>query len=340
MLTKLSPLQKIGQRFMVGVDSIRLDDELKHAIETLLVGGIILFSRNVQDPEQITSLCRDAQTHAARCGQPPLFISIDQEGGQVARLKAPFTQFEGRPPVSSDPEAIRFADITARELTQIGVNMNMAPVLDVLPPEGASVMEQRAFSRDPWEVADLGSRIITGLQEKGIMAVGKHFPGIGRTILDSHNDLPDLDVDSATLEASDLVPFQKAVEIGVSGMMLSHIRYLRMDAVWPASLSPAIAGELLRRQMGYNGLVMTDDLDMGAVAKHYDIPTMITQCLAAEVDILLICHPGPNIKAALDHAFDHIDASEDLKLKNDASLNRILKAKTRYLDPDLGIKIA
>lgn len=330
-MTTLSPHQKIGQRFMIGVDSTRLDDELKHAIETLLVGGIILFSRNVQAPEQITSLCREAQAHAARCGQPPLFISIDQEGGQVARLKAPFTQFEGRPPVTSGSEAIRFADITARELAQIGVNMNMAPVLDVLPPEGESIMEQRAFSRDPREVADLGTRIITGLQEKGIMAVGKHFPGIGRTILDSHQDLPDLDVDSAVLEASDLVPFQKAVEVGVSGMMLSHIRYLRMDPVWPASLSPAIAGDLLRRQLGYEGLVMTDDLDMGAVAKHYDFPTIVAQCLAAEVDILLICHPGPNIEAAMDLARHHIDASEDLMQKNEASTGRILEAKARYL---------
>lgn len=331
-MTQLTLHQKIGQRFMIGIDSTRFDQELGQAIDTLHVGGIILFTRNVQDPEQITALCRDAQTHAARCNRPPLFISIDQEGGQVARLKPPFTQFEGRPPVASGSQAVRFADITARELARIGVNMNMAPVLDVLPPEGPSVMAQRAFGRDPETVADLGAQVITGLQEKGIMAVGKHFPGIGRTVLDSHEDLPDLDVGPDAFEASDLVPFQKAIAVGVAGMMLSHIRYTRMDPHWPASLSPAIAGDLLRRRMGYDGLVMTDDLDMGAVAKHYTIPIMVDQCLSAEVDILLICHPGPNIKAALDHAVERINASEDLKRKNEASLNRILKTKARYLD--------
>jgi beta-N-acetylhexosaminidase len=336
-MRKLTTHQKIGQRFMVGVDSTCLDDELKTAINTHLVGGIILFARNLKGPDQIADLCNGAQAHASQCGQPPLFISIDQEGGQVARLKPPFTQFPGHPPIGSMKEAIEFATITARELHQIGVNMDMAPVLDVLPPEGPSVMQKRAFGRDPQLVADMGAAVITHLQERGIMAVGKHFPGIGRTVLDSHDDLPDLDIDRAELESSDLVPFRKAVEVGAAGIMLSHIRYHALDAIWPASISPTIAGDFLRRHLGYNGLVLTDDLDMGAVAKHVEIPTIVDQCLKAEVDILLICHPGPKIIEAMEEAGRRIDASEDLQLKNEASINRIMQAKSTFLESGKGL---
>jgi beta-N-acetylhexosaminidase len=330
-MTKSSHHQQIGQRFMIGIDSTRLDDELKYAIASLHVGGIILFARNLQDPEQMTALCQQAQEHAARCGQPPLFIAIDQEGGQVARLKPPFTQFPHHPPIRSIQEAFHFAEVTAQELKQIGVNMNMAPVLDVLPPQGPSVMEKRSFSRDPQKVAELGVTLISQLQARGVMAVCKHFPGIGRTVLDSHQELPDLYVDLASLRTSDLIPFAAAVENGVAGIMLSHIRYGRLDDCWPASLSPAIAVDLLRRGMGYAGLVLTDDLDMGAVAKHYKIDTVVAQCLAAEVDIALICHPGPNISAALDAARSRIAASKSLQQKHEASLKRIKDAKERFL---------
>jgi beta-N-acetylhexosaminidase len=330
-MPELTTHQKIGQRFMVGVDSTRLDDELKTAIDTHLVGGIILFARNLKDPDQIADLCRGAQDHAAQCGQPPLFISIDQEGGQVARLKPPFTQFPGHPPITSVDEAIEFAAITARELRQIGVNMDMAPVLDVLPPEGPSVMQKRAFGSDSQLVADMGAAVITHLQDSGIMAVGKHFPGIGRTVLDSHDDLPDLDIDPTILESSDLVPFQKAIEVKVAGIMMSHIRYNALDAEWPASISPAIAGDLLRRRLEYDGLVLTDDLDMGAVAKHVEIPSIVDQCLKAEVDILLICHPGPRIEAAIAEAGRRISASQDLGQKNEASIKRIMAAKSAFL---------
>lgn len=331
---KLSGSQRAGQRLMVGFDGTVCDDTLKYYIETLKIGGIILFARNIQEPDQVQALCRDAQAWASRCGIPPLFVGIDQEGGVVSRLKPPFTQFQGNPHIKDSAQAAEFARVTARELHQIGVNMNMAPVLDVLPKQGPSVMADRSFGDDPQMVAKLGNKVIRKFQDKRIMAVAKHFPGIGRTVLDSHDDLPDLDIETQRLEQKDMVPFKAAMEASVAGIMLSHIRYRRIDPIWPASLSPAVTSDILRAQMAYEGLVLTDDLDMGAVAKYYDIATMVTQCLNAQVDILLICHPGPKIDTAFNEIVKQIESDQNLSHYEAQSIKRILDAKKEYLHWD------
>jgi beta-N-acetylhexosaminidase len=330
-IPELSEDQWAGQRLMIGFNGTQLNDSLRFAVDTLKVGGIILFSRNIDSPQQVEDMCGSVQAYAARCGQLPLFIGIDQEGGVVARLKPPFTQFDGNPSMRDTRDAVAFARITARELTRIGVNMNMAPVLDVAPEQGPSVMQSRVFGNDPHRVARMGAAVITQLQANGIMAVGKHFPGIGRTVLDSHHDLPDLDVDAESLAQRDLIPFEAAVSAGVCGIMLSHIRYTAIDPLCPASISETITEQWLRRRMGYNGLVLTDDLDMGAIAKHYGIADIVPRCLRAGVDILLICHEGPAIGEALTAVQSCLRDSDALRNKCIQSLERIREAKKRYL---------
>lgn len=332
----LTPAQRAGQRLMVGFDGTRFSDTLKHYIEELHVGGLILFAQNLKSPDQIADLCQTAQAHARQCRQPPLLIGIDQEGGVVARLKPPFTQFDGNPHMRSIQDAERFARITATELTRIGVNINMAPVLDVLPASGPSVMASRSFGHDPQWVATMGTTVIDHLQKRGIMSVAKHFPGIGRTVLDSHDDLPDSDISAAALTSVDLVPFEHAINHRVAGIMLSHIRYRHIDAQWPASLSPAIADDLLRTRLGYRGLVLTDDFDMGAIAKHFDVPAIVGQCLTARIDILLICHQSPKIDGAFDEIVRQCASSEDLALKQKEAVDRILSAKNRYISTESG----
>lgn len=337
---KLTDQQCIGQRLMVGFNGDQLDDVLKYNIEQLKVGGMILFARNIRSPDQIEDLCSAAQEYAAQCGQPPLFISIDQEGGAVSRLKPPFTQFQGNPHIQTVDQASEFACITAQELRQIGVNMNMAPVLDVVPADGESIMRARSFGSDPDWVAVLGTEMIRHFQERKIMAVAKHFPGIGRTVLDSHHELPDLEIDVDHLAQKDMVPFHAAIHVQVAGIMLSHIRYRRLDPRWPASLSATIAKELLRHQLQYDGLVLTDDLDMGAVAKHYDIPTIVQQCLLGQVDILLVCHPGPKIAATFDEIAKQIQRDAALARLQHRSIERIMRAKQHYLDTMTGVNIS
>jgi len=326
-----TPEQLAGQRLMAGFDGTALNRDLRFLIDMLKIAGIILFSRNISSPEQIKRLCRDVQDYAAACGQPPLLIAIDQEGGQVARLNPPFTQFPGNPSICNESGAIRFAETTARELKSVGINMNMAPVMDVADNNIDSVMGKRAFGSDPDRVSFLGCTVIDHLQQNGVMAVAKHFPGIGRTTLDSHLDQPLLDADTESIERFDLPPFEAAVRHNVAGIMLSHILYPRLDDRWPASLSEEIASKRLRIKMGYQGLVMTDDLDMGAIRGRYDIKTIMRQTSAAGIDLALICHKGPNIEKGFDELREIITGSPEAMEMGRLSARRIMAAKKRYI---------
>ena len=330
-ISAFSNEQLTGQRLMAGFDGTKLNNDLMFLVDTLKIGGIILFSRNLANPDQIKNLCRSLQEYAIKCGQPPLFISIDQEGGQVARLKKPFTQFPGNPYIKSEEDARYFAEITASELKNVGINMNMAPVLDVAFEGTKSIMKKRSFGYDPELVSKLGVKVIEHLQQSGIMAVAKHFPGIGRTVLDSHIEMPALDVDLKILKSSDLLPFTEAIKHDVAGIMLSHILYNKIDNKWPASLSTKIAKDLLRGSMDFNGIIMTDDLDMGAIISSYDIKTVIKQILSADIDIALICHKRPNIEIAYEKILKELKDSKDIKDRAKKSVWRILKAKEKYL---------
>jgi len=318
-----------GQRLMLGFNGTDFNDELRHIIEDIKACGIILFKRNIQSPEQVAALCRKCQDHAKACGIPPLFIAIDQEGGTVSRLDPPFTQFKGNPFIGSVKDAENFALITARELKNAGINMNLAPVLDVVPEGTDSIMKKRAFAGGPETVSELGRHMISTFQENGIMAVAKHFPGIGRTVKDSHFFLPVLDTDYAVLENSDLIPFQAAITGNISGIMLSHILYTDLDRKWQASLSQNIAHRILRRQMGYKGIVMTDDLDMKAI--EHDMKTCIYRIMVSGIDIALICHKGPDIDIAFTEAARLLEQDGNLFDLGMKSCERIGKLKNNYL---------
>ena len=321
-----TPLAIRGQ-VMLDVAGTVLTDEDRVRLAHPATGGVILFSRNYESPEQVAALIADI--HALR--SPPLLIAVDQEGGTVARLKSPFTEFPGNARMKGPREAVAFARVTARELLDVGINMNMAPVLDVAVDPATSIMQERAFGADPQWVSRLGMAVIQHLQEGGVMSVAKHFPGIGRTTLDSHLELPFLETSAEDLAAVDLVPFQDAVEKGVAGMMLAHICYRSLDDRGPASLSKKIARDLLRHRLGYEGVVMTDDLDMGAVKKHHDIQTMIQRILAADIDIALICHRSPDMERAFETIRSFQSASPANRTACEGSLRRILALKKAYL---------
>ena len=330
-LSHLPYQQLAGQRLMVGFDGTAFNDDLRFLIGTLKIGGVILFTRNIVSPDQLRELCVEIQRCGRHSGLAPLLIAIDQEGGEVARLKKPFTQLPGASQMRDEEDVTHFARVTAADLRNTGVNMNMAPVLDVAPEEISSIMASRSFGADPFRVAAMGCWMIDQLQRRNIMAVAKHFPGIGRTVLDSHDDMPTLSVDLEELRQVDLVPFDAAIDHRPAGMMLSHVFYDRIDPEWPASLSPAIVSDILRRDMGYDGLVLTDDLDMGAIKRHYDIRTVVRQILVAGVDVALICHKGPNIETAHEEMIRQMSDSADLRLRGMASVARLLKLKHQYL---------
>jgi beta-N-acetylhexosaminidase len=314
-----------GQRLMVGFVGTELNADLCHLIKNLKIGGIILFRRNLETPDQITRLCKDAQQYAHECGLAPLFIAVDQEGGCVSRLPQPYSQFEGNPSMRSKADARRFAEITGSELKTAGFNMNMAPVLDVAPTDGDSIMKDRAFGGDPHWVTQMGLLVIDGLREKRVVPVAKHFPGIGRTVLDSHRDLPRMAADYDSLSAYDLLPFRKAIQHRIEAVMLSHILYERLDPKWPASLSRRIASDLLRSKLGFDGVVITDDLDMGAIDDRFDIRTVIDRIMICDIDIALICHSIEKMEVAFEQILNSLSGSTH------AAYERIMRLKKHYL---------
>lgn len=315
-----------GQRLLAGFDGTALNNEIRYLIHDLRVGGLILFSRNIRNAHQVRHLTSSAQDFARRCGLPPLLMAIDQEGGLVARLKSPhFREFPGMTAISSTDQAAAWGIEMATLLKDLGITMNFAPVMDAIPDGFESIMKGRVFAGDPGQVARLGSALIRAMQDRGILAVAKHFPGIGRTDLDSHHHLPRLTTSRQTLTSEDLHPFRAAIKSGVSGIMLSHILYTSLDPEWPASLSPTIADHLLRQEMGYQGLSMTDDLDMKAI--QHPIQVAVRQILQAGIDLYLICHAGPDIEAAIRESRRLLGASTALRQQGMNSVGRILKAK-------------
>ncbi len=318
----------VGQRLMIGFNGARINRDIEYAVCELGVGGVILFSRNIESPRQVADLCSDIQALAERSGRPPLFIAVDQEGGPVARFRKPFTEFPGNPFLKEPSDAEHFAEVTARELRSVGVNMDLAPVVDWMPEGLEGIMAGRVFHGSPEHVGEMGATVIQVLQRGGIMAVAKHFPGIGRTVLDSHIDLPRLDIDLSEMAKTDEVPFRKAIQADVCGIMLSHILYSRIDPVWPASLSVAIVSDWLRKALGFAGIVMTDDLDMGAIARHYSLETAVDRATAADVDMILVCHWGPKIEGAFQCVRS---AAERYPEKTAAMLGRIATVKARWL---------
>ncbi|MGA3085064.1 MAG: glycoside hydrolase family 3 N-terminal domain-containing protein [Thermodesulfobacteriota bacterium] len=335
LIRKMSLEELVGQLFMVGFEGTSFNSDLNFFLKKLHIGGVILFKRNIQDPFQLTDLCRDLQEKAMEDSSLPLLISIDQEGGSVARLSPPFTQFESQSVMASseDPEdSIRhFAQTQTRELKLIGINMNLCPVLDVNSRGPEELMASRSYGPDPWQVARLGALCIQEFQQAGIISCAKHFPGIGDTDLDSHQDLPIQLKEKSELEKVELIPFKEAVKILSGAVMISHVRYPAYDRQYPASLSQAIITGLLRQTLGFEGLVMTDDLEMGAIGKHYEIEEALLLAFKAGVDCLLICHTPEKIEKGYFFLLNKIKKgaiSEDLFKK---SLMRILTLKQEYL---------
>jgi beta-N-acetylhexosaminidase len=335
LIRKKSLEELVGQLFMVGFEGTSFNTDLSYFLKKLHVGGVIYFKRNVQDPFQLAELSRSLQEKAMEVSSIPLFVAIDQEGGTVARLGPPFTQFESQAVMASseEPEAkVRFfAQTQARELKLVGVNMNLTPVLDVnlKGPEG--IMASRSYGSDPYGLAELGDLCIREFQQKGIMACAKHFPGIGDTDLDSHEDLPIQLKDKKEMERVELVPFREVLKIPPAAVMVSHIRYPAYDLKYPAGLSESVITGLLRQTLGYDGLVLTDDLEMGAIGKHYEIEEALFLALTAGVDCLLICHSPEKIEKGYFYLLNKIKKGVISEDRFKKSLGRILTLKQKFL---------
>jgi beta-N-acetylhexosaminidase len=324
--------EKIGQMVMVGLDGYAIDDSARMMIESYYVGGFVLFGHNIKSSEQLLNLINSLKKSNSK-NKTPLFLSVDEEGGRVSRMHDEFKKLPANKTiakVNSVEFSYKIGSILAEEVKSFGFNMNFAPVLDINSNPQNPVIGDRSFGSDEKIVSELGVQTMKGIQAGGVISVIKHFPGHGDTSIDSHVNLPFLDNDMDRLKSFELVPFKGAIQNQADAVMVAHILLNKIDPQNPASISKIIITDLLRKQLNFNGLIITDDMTMGAIVKNYDIGDASVKSINAGSDIVLVCHGYDNGIAAIDalkKAVQNGIISED---RINESVYRILKLKHRY----------
>lgn len=324
-----------------GFEGTALNSQTEDLIVNHHIGGLILFERNFKNPEQLTRLIGDLQKLALSSPPfAPLFISVDQEGGRVSRLQSPFTRFPtpcclGN--ARSETLAQRFGLALGREMRAVGINMDYAPILDVNTNPDNPIIGTRAFSNAPEWAGKLGVAFLKGFKEAGVLAVGKHFPGHGDTSQDSHLTLPSVDRDSITLENVELAPFSAAIQNGLEVIMTAHVIYKAWDEKYPATFSVPILKNLLRKKLGFQGLIISDDLEMKAVEDHIPFASYPALGTNAGVDLFLICHDTEKVKALVKQMEQDAIAGTIPRAVIEDSVRRILEVKGRMPAPESGL---
>lgn len=326
LVANMSDADKVGQLMMIGIHGKSLNDDAKFMLNEYRVGGIILFDRNMESKDQVKTLIADINKAGKSAGLTPLFLGIDQEGGAVARMddkliKVPPAEEVGKESVE---QAAALAKEVGTELKELGFNINFAPVADLGLTYG------RSYSTNPDEVVRYASAVGKSYDEAGLWYSYKHFPGIGKTDVDLHADTSIVPVSKETLLSEDtkvFVDLIKQSKPNTYTIMVSHAMYPQIDPDHPSSLSKAIITDWLRKDMGYNGVVVTDDMDMGALAKHYTFGDMAVQSILAGSDILLVCHEYEHMQEAYNGLMKAVKDGRISKERLDESVKRILLMK-------------
>ena len=326
LVAKMSDADKVGQLLMIGIHGTTLNDDAKFMLNEYRVGGIILFDRNMESKDQVKTLITDINKAGKSAGLTPLFLGIDQEGGAVARMddkliKVPPAEEVGKMPVE---QAVSLAKQSGAELKDLGFNINFAPVADLGLTYG------RSYSTSPDEVVRYAGAVGKAYDEAGLWYSYKHFPGIGKIDVDLHADTSIVPVSKETLLSEDTKVFIDLIKQSKSNtytIMVSHAMYPQIDPDHPASLSKAIITDWLRKDIGYNGVVVTDDMDMGALANHYTFGDMAVQSILAGSDILLVCHEYEHMQEAYNGLMKAVKDGRISKERLDESVKRILLMK-------------
>ncbi len=301
----------IPSLFCIGLPGPELDDSTRRLLDRG-VGGVILFARNVRSPEQVARLCHDLKAYAGR----PLLITIDQEGGRVARLREGFTAIPAMRDLGATGDGAlgrEVGRVLGRELKAVGIDLNFAPVMDVDSNPANPVIGTRSLARDPETVARLGVALAQGMQEVGVAACAKHFPGHGDTDTDSHLALPRLGHGMDRLKAVELLPFRAAIAGGVASIMSAHVVFEALDSGVPGTLSKKVMTDLLAGEMGFGGLRISDCMEMKAIANGQGWCGVVgasVKALQAGVDLVLISHGHDLAHAAMDAAEKALNAGE------------------------------
>lgn len=327
-LTSMTADEKLGQLLIAGLDGTEAGDEVRRLITDIHVGGFILYKPNMTSAGQTVSLLNRLKELNHSSGIP-LLLSVDQEGGKVSRLPVDIELPSSRDiAANGTPERARaVAKAVGQELKAFGFNVNYAPVLDIDSNPANPVIGSRSFGADAKTVKLYGISAMQGLRESGIIPVVKHFPGHGDTATDSHLELPVVNKSLAELEKLELLPFRAAAEAGADAIMAAHILLPRLDPDYPATLSPAIITGLLREKIGYKGVVITDDMTMGAIAKHFPMKEAAVRAVQAGCDLVLVAHGYDQVQEAADGLKEALADGRLTWARIDESVARVLALK-------------
>ncbi|MFQ3566439.1 MAG: glycoside hydrolase family 3 N-terminal domain-containing protein [Aggregatilineales bacterium] len=337
-IQSMSLEHRIAQMFLVTLHGQVMTEVGAAFLREWQPGGVVLFAANITSPEGVTRLTNSFQQTITEAGGPPMLISIDQEGGIVARLTEDkgFTVFPAPVLITAagGVMAFRVGAAVAQELSAVGINMNLAPVADLETNRDNPIIFRRSFGNDPHVAGAAVAQFVRGTQSRGVLATAKHFPGHGETREDSHGELPRLDLSRERLETVELVPFQQAIDAGVAAVMVAHIWYPQIDPTpnMPASLSWPVMTGLLRQQMGYDGLIVTDALDMNAVDMTYNFYDAVVMSVQGGADLLAM---GPSVdiavaRQAMQRLVDEVRAGAIDEQRINDSVRRILQTKARF----------
>lgn len=325
----MSQTEKLGQMVMIGIQGTKVDDDSLYMLNQYHMGGVILFDRNMESPEQVKQLTSDLQAQSNE--KVPLFIGIDEEGGDVVRMAEKLTPAPSQKEIGATgdiEQAKIWAIKTAKSLKDMGINVNFAPVADV----GSN--DKRSYSTDANTVIDFVRAATKGYQQENIIYSLKHFPGIGKGRVDSHVDSSSIDVTKEILMAEDIIPFKTIIDENEPNdyfILVSHLKYLALDEEYPASLSSKIMTDLLRNKLGYKGIIITDDMEMGAVANHNDFRSIGVNAVKAGADIVLVCHEYEHQQEVYLGLLDAVNSGEISQERIDESVKRIIKVKLLHL---------
>lgn len=329
IVESMSQTEKLGQMVMIGIQGTKVDDDSLYMLHQFHMGGVILFDRNMDSPEQVKQLTSDLQAQSNE--KVPLFIGIDEEGGDVVRMAEKLTPPPSQKEIgeTGDIEQAKIWAIkTAKSLKDMGINVNFTPVADV----GSN--DKRSYSTDTNTVIDFVRAATKGYQQENIIYSLKHFPGIGKGKVDSHVDSSSIDVTKEILMAEDIIPFKTIINENKPEdyfILVSHLKYPALDEEYPASLSSKIMIDLLRNELGYKGIIITDDMEMGAVANHNDFRSIGVNAVKAGADIVLVCHEYEHQQEVYLGLLDAVNSGEISQERIDESVKRIIKVKLLHL---------
>ena len=328
-VASMSQTEKLGQMVMIGIQGTKVDDDSLYMLNQYHMGGVILFDRNMESPEQVKQLTSDLQAQSNE--KVPLFIGIDEEGGDVVRMAEKLTPPPSQKEIGATgdiEQAKTWAIKTAKSLKDMGINVNFAPVADV----GSN--DKRSYSTDANTVIDFVRAATKGYQQENIIYSLKHFPGIGKGKVDSHIDSSSIDVVKEVLMTEDILPFKTIIDENEPNdyfILVSHLKYPALDEEYPASLSSKIMTDLLRNKLGYKGIIITDDMEMGAVANHNDFRSIGVKAIKAGADIVLVCHEYQHQQEVYLGLLDAVNSGEISQERIDESVKRIIKVKLLHL---------